>query len=69
MQVSISSKTIPPGHDLNGAKTLPPGQSLCTKALPSGQNRESKGLKLENFTNISLNSDTTWNEKLCGLNK
>ena len=42
MQVSISSKTIPPGDDLKGAKTLPPGQSLCTKTLPSGQNRESK---------------------------
>ena len=47
MQVSISSKTIPPwdkppGHDLKGATTLPPGQSLCTKTLPSGQNRESK---------------------------
>ena len=47
MQVSISSKTIlpqdkPPGDDLKGAKTLPPGHSLCTKALPLGQNKESK---------------------------
>ena len=46
MQVSISSITIPPGqtpgHDLKGAKPLPPGQSLCTKTLPSGQNRDSK---------------------------
>ena len=48
MQLSISSKTIPPprdkqpGHDLKGAKTLPPGQSLCTKTLSSGQNRVSK---------------------------
>ena len=41
-QISISFKTILPGHDLKGAKTLPPGQSLCTKTLPSGQNRESK---------------------------
>ena len=24
----------PPRHDMKGAKTLPPGQSLCTKALP-----------------------------------
>ena len=31
----------PQGHDLKGAKTLPPGQLLCTKTLPSGQNRES----------------------------
>ena len=47
MQVSISSITIPrdkpPGHDLKGAKTLPPGQSLCTKTLSSGQKKESKG--------------------------
>ena len=32
----------PPGHDLKRAKPLPPRQSLCTKALLSGQNRESK---------------------------
>ena len=79
MQVSISSKTIPAwdkppgGHDLKGAKILLPGQSLCTKTLLLRQNRESKphprDTKLENFTNISLNSDTIWNEKLCGLNK
>ena len=58
MQVSISSKTIlpdrPPGHDLKEAKTLPPGQSLCTKTLPSGQNRESKTPPLK----LSINSDT-----------
>ena len=63
----------PPGHDLKGAKTVPPGQSLCTKTLPSGQNRESKAppryINLENFTNVSINSDTIWNEKLYGLNK
>ena len=29
-----------PGHDLKGAKTLLPGQSLCTKILISEQNRE-----------------------------
>ena len=43
----------PPRHDLKGAKTLPPGQSLCTKTLPSGQNRESKapptGHKVRDF--------------------
>ena len=32
----------PRGHDLKGAKTLPSGQSLCTKTLPSGLNRGSK---------------------------
>ena len=62
MQVSISSITIPPGHDLKGAKTLPPGIITVYKTLPSGQNRESKphprDIKLENFTNISMNSDT-----------
>ena len=62
MQLSISSKTIPPGHDSKGAKTLPPGQPLCTKTLPSGQNMESKapppGHKVKNFTNVSINSDT-----------
>ena len=48
MQVSISSKTIPPPpdkppeHDLKGEKTLPQGQSLCAKTLPSGRNREPK---------------------------
>ena len=46
MQVSISSITIPPwdkppGHDLKGAKTLPPGQSLCTKPSP----RDRKGVE------------------------
>ena len=57
MQPSISSKTIPardkrPGHDSKEAKTL-----------PSGQNKELKvphprDVKLGNFTNVSLNSDT-----------
>ena len=28
-----------------------------------------RDIKLENFTNVSINSDTIWNEKLCGLNK
>ena len=48
----------PPGHDLKGAKTLPPGQSLCTKTLPSGQNRESKapppGHKVRKFHKYSF---------------
>ena len=61
MQVSISSKTIPPpGHDLKEAKTLPPSpeQSLCTKSGPSGQNRESKaplsGHKFRKFHKYTL---------------
>ena len=32
----------PQGHNLKRAKTFLPGQSLCTKTVPSGQNRESK---------------------------
>ena len=62
MQVSILSKTIPPGHNLKGAKTLPPGQSLCTK--PSRQDRtgsqkpQPRDIKLENSTNRSINTDT-----------
>ena len=62
MQVSISSITIPPGHDLRGTKTLPSGQSFCTKTLHSGQYRESKapppGHKVRKFHNVSINSDT-----------
>ena len=32
----------PPGTRFEGSKNSPPGQSWCTKTLPSGQNRESK---------------------------
>ena len=31
-----------PGTRLEGSKTPPPGQSLCTKSLSSGQNKESE---------------------------
>ena len=57
MQLSISSKTIPPrdkppGHDWKGAKTLPPGQSLYTKTLPrdktGSQKPHPRDIKLEN---------------------
>ena len=41
MQVSISSKTIPPRTRLKEGKKPHPGQSLRTKPLPSGQNKES----------------------------
>ena len=64
MQVSISSITIPPPprHDLKGAKTLPPGQSLCTKTLPrdktGSQKPHPRDIKLENFMNVSINCDT-----------
>ena len=42
MQVSISSKTIPPGHELKGSKNAPPRTITVYKNLPSGQNRESQ---------------------------
>ena len=47
----------------------PSGQSLRAKTLPSGQNKESKAppryIKLENFTNVSVNSDTIFETKSC----
>ena len=73
MQVSISSITTPPPPPpplpgqtcktrLEGSKSLPLGQSFCTKTLPSGQYRESKapppGHKVRKFLNVSINSDT-----------
>ena len=71
MQVSISSITIPPGHNLKGAKTLPRDNYCVQKPSPrdrtGSQNPHSRDIKLENFTNT--NSDNMWNEKLCGLNK
>ena len=48
MRLSISSSTIPPPQDTTkrAQKTLPRGQSLCTKNLSPGQNRESKAPSL-----------------------
>ena len=78
MQVSISSKTIPlqdkpPGHDLKGAKTLPRDNHCVQKPSPRDKTGRQKShprdIKLENFKNVSINSDTISNEKLCGLNK
>ena len=52
----------PPGHDLKGAETLLPEQSLRTKTLPSDRKGSQKpyprDIKLENFTHISMNSGT-----------
>ena len=72
MQVSISSITTPPppgGHDLKGAKPFPRENHCVQKPSPwdrkgSQKPRDTKGsqkprdTKLENFTNISMNSDT-----------
>ena len=63
MQVSILSITTPPRHDLKGAKTPPPRDNHCVQK-PSPQDRTGsqklnpRNIKLENFTNISMNSDT-----------
>ena len=53
----------PPGHNLKGAKTLPPGTIIVYKNPPVGTEQGVKSptpwdIKLENFTNISMNSDT-----------
>ena len=72
MQLSISSKTIPPGS--KGAKTLPTRDNHSVqKPSPRDKTESQKphpwDLKLKNFTKVFINSDTTSNEKLCGLNK
>ena len=78
MQVSISSKTIsleqtPTGHDLKGPKTFPSDnhceQRSSPRDKPGSQKPHPRDIKLENLTNVSINFDTIWNKKLCGLNK
>ena len=62
MQVLISSKIIPPGHDLKGAKTLPRDNHCAQKPSPRDKTGSQKphpwDIKLENFTNVSVNSGT-----------
>ena len=53
----------PPGTRLEGSKNPPPpGQSLCTKTSPrdkkGNQKPHPRDIKLENSTNVSINSDT-----------
>ena len=54
MQVSISSITIPPGHDLKGAKPLPRDNHSVQKPSPldntGSQKPHPQDIKLENFT-------------------
>ena len=63
-QVSISSKTIPPPgrHDLKAAKTLPWYNHCVQKSFSldrtESQRPHPRDIKSENFTNISINSDT-----------
>ena len=57
-----------------GQKTKFPGTIVVYKKPPLGTKQGVKSpipatLKSENFTNVSINSDNIWNEKLCGLNK
>ena len=62
IQVSISSKTIPPGHDLKGAKPSPWDNHCVQKPFPQDRTRSQKpyprDINLENFTNISIYCDT-----------
>ena len=66
MQVSVSSKTIPPGQTpwtrLEGIKTLPRDNHCVQKPFPwdktGNQKPHPRDIKLENFTNVSINSDT-----------
>ena len=63
-----------PGTRLEGSKNPPPGDNHSVQK-PSPRDRTGsqkchpQDMKSENFTNISVNSDTIWNEKLSGLNK
>ena len=56
MQLSVSSKTIPPyGTQLEGSKTLTLGQSLCKKKFPyktRSQKPHHWDIKLENITAV-----------------
>ena len=65
MQLSISSKTIPPwdkplGHDSKG--TTPWDSHCVEKTSPrdktGSQQPHQQDIKSENFTNVSINSDT-----------
>ena len=53
----------------------PPRNTTWREQNPSprdntgSQKPHPRDIKLENFTNVSINSDTIWNVKLCGLNK
>ena len=72
MQVLISSKTtpLPPqilGRRLERGKNPPPGTVIVYKTPPprdktGSQKPHPRDIKLENFTNISMNSDTIRNE-------
>ena len=51
----------PPGHDLKGAKTLPRNNHCVQNPSPreraGSQKPHPRDIKLENFTNMSINSD------------
>ena len=63
-----------PSPPRDTAKYPPPGTITVHKNPPIGtkqgvKSRHSWDIKLENFTNVPINSDTISNEKLGGLNK
>ena len=62
MQVSISSKTILPGHDTKGQNPSPRDNHFAQKPSPQdktgSQKPDPRDIKSENFTNVSINSDT-----------
>ena len=60
-------------HYSKGAKTFPPDNHCVQKPSrrdkTGSQKPHPRNIKLENSTNVSINSDTIWNGKLCGLNR
>ena len=70
----IKNQPPPPPPRQAPETRLEEGENHCVrKPFPrdktGSQMPHPRDIKLENFTNVSINSDTIWNEKLCGLNK
>ena len=67
MQVLISSKTIPPGHDSKGQKPCPRDNHCVQNPSPRDKTGSQKphplDIKLENFTNVSINRLTLFEMK------
>ena len=61
LSITIPPWNKPPGHDLKEAKTLPRDNHCVQKPFPrdrkGSQKPHPRDIKLENFTNISMNSD------------
>ena len=70
----IQNHPPPSGTRLEESKNHPPRDNHCVqKPFPRDKTGSQKphpwDIKSKNFTNVSINSDTIQNEKLCGLNK